>query len=150
VREAAGRLGYSHRDIVSGAGHDACWMNRVVPSAMIFCPCVDGLSHNEDETITPEWAKAGTDVLLHAVLQTAEIVWGASGAECRPGAELSVAIDERLPRSGQSARLRVPAFFVHGARRARCARGSSSHRSISRRWKAELGCTAATSGSSGR
>jgi N-carbamoyl-L-amino-acid hydrolase len=74
VREAAGRLGYSHRDIVSGAGHDACWMNRVVPSAMIFCPCVDGLSHNEDETITPEWAKAGTDVLLHAVLQTAEIV----------------------------------------------------------------------------
>jgi N-carbamoyl-L-amino-acid hydrolase len=74
VREAAQRLGYSHRDIVSGAGHDACWMNRVVPSAMIFCPCVDGLSHNEDETITPEWAKAGTDVLLHAVLQTAEIV----------------------------------------------------------------------------
>jgi N-carbamoyl-L-amino-acid hydrolase len=73
VREAAGRLGYSHRDIVSGAGHDACWMNLVVPSAMIFCPCVDGLSHNEDEAITPEWARAGTDVLLHAVLQTAGI-----------------------------------------------------------------------------
>ncbi len=74
VREAAARLGYTHRDIVSGAGHDACWMNRVVPSAMIFCPCVDGLSHNEDETITPAWAAAGTDVLLHAVLETAEIV----------------------------------------------------------------------------
>jgi beta-ureidopropionase / N-carbamoyl-L-amino-acid hydrolase len=73
VRSAAGRLGYSHRDIVSGAGHDACWINRIAPAAMIFCPCVDGLSHNEDETITPEWATAGTDVLLHAVLETAEI-----------------------------------------------------------------------------
>ena len=74
VRGAADRLGYAHRDIVSGAGHDACWINRVAPAAMIFCPCVDGLSHNEDETITPEWATAGTDVLLHAVLETAEIV----------------------------------------------------------------------------
>lgn len=74
VRNAAGRLGYSHRDIVSGAGHDACWINRIAPAAMIFCPCVDGLSHNEDETITPQWATAGTDVLLHAVLETAEIV----------------------------------------------------------------------------
>jgi beta-ureidopropionase / N-carbamoyl-L-amino-acid hydrolase len=74
VRSAADRLGYSHRDIISGAGHDACWINRVAPAAMIFCPCVDGLSHNEDETITPEWATAGTDVLLHAVLETAEVV----------------------------------------------------------------------------
>jgi N-carbamoyl-L-amino-acid hydrolase len=73
VREAADRLGYTHRDIVSGAGHDACWINRIAPSAMIFCPCVDGLSHNEDETITKEWAAAGADVLLHAVLETAEI-----------------------------------------------------------------------------
>ena len=74
VREAAIKLGYSHRDMISGAGHDACWVQRVAPAAMIFCPCVDGLSHNEDETITPDWAKAGTDVLLHAVLQTAEVV----------------------------------------------------------------------------
>ncbi|MFK8252331.1 Zn-dependent hydrolase [Ancylobacter terrae] len=74
VRAAAERLGYSHRDIVSGAGHDACWVNKVAPAAMIFCPCVDGLSHNEDETITPEWAAAGADVLLHAVIETAEIV----------------------------------------------------------------------------
>lgn len=74
VREAAIRLGYSHRNMVSGAGHDACWVQRVAPAAMIFCPCVDGISHNEDETITPDWAKAGTDVLLHAVLQTAEVV----------------------------------------------------------------------------
>ena len=52
VRDAADRLGYSHRDIISGAGHDACWINRVAPTAMVMCPCVDGLSHNEDEKIT--------------------------------------------------------------------------------------------------
>ncbi|MEH6633387.1 MAG: Zn-dependent hydrolase [Halopseudomonas aestusnigri] len=74
VRNAAVRLGYSHRDIVSGAGHDACWVNRVAPTAMVMCPCVDGLSHNEDEDISPEWAAAGTDVLFHAVVETAEIV----------------------------------------------------------------------------
>jgi N-carbamoyl-L-amino-acid hydrolase len=74
VRTAAERLGYSHMDIVSGAGHDACWINRVAPTVMIMCPCVDGLSHNEAEEISPEWAAAGTDVLLHTVLETAEIV----------------------------------------------------------------------------
>jgi N-carbamoyl-L-amino-acid hydrolase len=74
VRAAAEELGYSHMDIVSGAGHDACWINDVAPTAMIMCPCVDGLSHNEAEEISKEWAQAGTDVLLHAVLNTAEIV----------------------------------------------------------------------------
>ncbi len=74
VRNAAERLGYSHMNIVSGAGHDACWINAVAPTAMIMTPCVDGLSHNEDEDISMEWATAGTDVLLHAVLETAEIV----------------------------------------------------------------------------
>jgi N-carbamoyl-L-amino-acid hydrolase len=74
VRDAAQELGYSHMDIISGAGHDACWINDVAPTAMIMCPCVDGLSHNEAEDITKEWAQAGTDVLLHAVLNTAEIV----------------------------------------------------------------------------
>jgi len=74
VRNAARQLGYTHRDIVSGAGHDACWINRVAPTAMIMCPCVDGLSHNEAEEITRNWAAAGTNVLLHAVLQTAEAV----------------------------------------------------------------------------
>jgi len=73
VRNAAERLGYSHRDIVSGAGHDACWINRVAPTSMIMCPCVDGLSHNEAEEITPEWAGAGANVLFHAVVETAEI-----------------------------------------------------------------------------
>ena len=74
VRNAAEELGYSHMDIVSGAGHDACWINDLAPTAMIMCPCVDGLSHNEAEDISKEWAGAGTDVLLHAVLETAQVV----------------------------------------------------------------------------
>ena len=74
VRRAAERLGYSHRDIVSGAGHDACYIARVAPTSMVFCPCVDGISHNEAEDISPEWARAGADVLFHAVVETAEIV----------------------------------------------------------------------------
>ncbi|NCV50048.1 MAG: Zn-dependent hydrolase [Rhodobacterales bacterium] len=74
VRNAAEKLGYSHMDIISGAGHDACWINRVAPTAMIMCPCVDGLSHNEAEEITKDWATAGADVLLHAVLETAVII----------------------------------------------------------------------------
>lgn len=73
VRSAAERLGHSHRDIVSGAGHDACWINRVAPTVMIMCPCVDGLSHNEAEEISPDWAAAGADVLLHAVLDVAGV-----------------------------------------------------------------------------
>ncbi|MBO9446141.1 Zn-dependent hydrolase [Ruegeria sp. R14_0] len=74
VRDAAERMGYSHTDIISGAGHDACWINRVAPTAMVMCPCVDGLSHNEAEEISKEWAAAGADVLFHAVVETAEIV----------------------------------------------------------------------------
>lgn len=74
VRQSAEKLGYSHMDIVSGAGHDACWINRLYPTVMIMCPCVDGLSHNEAEEISPEWAAAGTDVLLHACLEVAEVV----------------------------------------------------------------------------
>lgn len=74
VRQSAEKLGLSHMDIVSGAGHDACWINRVAPTVMIMCPCVDGLSHNEAEKISPEWAAAGTDVLLHAVLDVAQVV----------------------------------------------------------------------------
>ena len=74
VREAAEELGYSHMDIVSGAGHDACWAAKVAPATMVMCPCVGGLSHNEAEEISKEWAVAGADVLLRAVLKTAEIV----------------------------------------------------------------------------
>ena len=74
VRAAAERLGYRHRDIISGAGHDACWINRVAPTTMVMCPCVGGLSHNEAEEISKDWARAGADVLLHAVVETAGIV----------------------------------------------------------------------------
>ncbi|GHF69459.1 Zn-dependent hydrolase [Seohaeicola zhoushanensis] len=74
IRNAAERLGYSHMNIISGAGHDACWINKLYPTAMVMCPCVDGLSHNEAEEISPEWAAAGANVLFHAVVETAEIV----------------------------------------------------------------------------
>jgi len=74
IREAAERLGYSYMNIVSGAGHDACWINRVAPTAMVMCPCKDGLSHNEAEEIAPEGAEKGANVLFHAVVETAEIV----------------------------------------------------------------------------
>jgi beta-ureidopropionase / N-carbamoyl-L-amino-acid hydrolase len=74
VCKAAEDLGYSHMNIISGAGHDACWAAKVAPATMIMCPCVGGLSHNEAEEISKEWASAGCDVLLRAVLETAEIV----------------------------------------------------------------------------
>ena len=68
VRASAEALGYSHRPMISGAGHDACYLNKVAPTAMIFVPCVDGLSHNEAEEISQEWSTAGADVLLQAIL----------------------------------------------------------------------------------
>ncbi len=71
VRQAAARLGYSARDIVSGAGHDAVYVARRVPTAMIFTPCKDGLSHNEAESIAPNEAEAGCQVLFEAVLARA-------------------------------------------------------------------------------
>jgi len=74
VREAAVALGYSHRDIVSGAAHDAVYVSRVAPAAMVFVPCEGGISHNEIENATPADVAAGADVLLHAVLSQAGIV----------------------------------------------------------------------------
>ena len=71
VRQAVETTGYGHRDLVSGGGHDACNIARIAPSAMVFCPCVDGISHAEAENIKPEWAEAGANVLLHAVLAKA-------------------------------------------------------------------------------
>ncbi len=71
VRQASARLGYSSREIVSGAGHDAVYVARHVPTAMIFTPCKDGLSHNEAESIEPEEAAAGCQVLFEAVVARA-------------------------------------------------------------------------------
>jgi N-carbamoyl-L-amino-acid hydrolase len=76
VRDAAQSLGHSHMDIVSGAAHDAVYMSRIAPTAMVFVPCEGGISHNELESARPEHLAAGCDVLLHAVLRRA----GASGA----------------------------------------------------------------------
>ena len=71
IRNAAIKFDYSHKDIISGAGHDACAINQVVPSAMIMCPCVNGISHNEAEEIKKEWAFSSTNVLMHAAIEAA-------------------------------------------------------------------------------
>jgi len=73
VRDAARALGLPHRDIVSGAGHDAVYLARVAPTAMIFIPCEGGISHNEIESATQEDLAAGCNVLLHAVLAHAGV-----------------------------------------------------------------------------
>lgn len=71
VREGAEAFGYEAREIVSGAGHDACYMAKVAPTAMVFVPCVDGISHNEIEDAKPEWITAGGNVLLRAIVEKA-------------------------------------------------------------------------------
>ena len=71
VRNAADRAGFTHRDIISGAGHDAVYLAGVAPTGMIFVPCEDGISHNEVENATPEDCAAGCQVMLHAVLEQA-------------------------------------------------------------------------------
>ncbi|HEY5210380.1 MAG TPA: Zn-dependent hydrolase [Stellaceae bacterium] len=68
VRQAANDMGYSHRDIVSGAGHDAGYLARVAPVGMVFVPCKDGLSHNEVEDAAPADLAAGCNVLMRAML----------------------------------------------------------------------------------
>jgi N-carbamoyl-L-amino-acid hydrolase len=68
VREAARVCGYSTRDMISGAGHDAAYVARVAPASMIFVPCKDGISHNEAEYSSKEQCAAGAQVLLQAVL----------------------------------------------------------------------------------
>jgi N-carbamoyl-L-amino-acid hydrolase len=71
VREGSKLLGYTHQDIVSGAAHDAVYMARIAPTAMVFVPCEGGISHNEIENARPEDIAAGCNVLLHAVLARA-------------------------------------------------------------------------------
>ncbi len=74
VRNATATLGYSTMDVVSGAGHDAIYAARVAPAGMIFVPCKDGISHNEIEDAQAEHLEAGANVLLHAMLQVAQVV----------------------------------------------------------------------------
>jgi beta-ureidopropionase / N-carbamoyl-L-amino-acid hydrolase len=73
VESATNALGYSNRRITSGAGHDACNLNTKIPTAMIFVPCKDGVSHNELEDATQADCAAGTNVLLHTVLSLAGV-----------------------------------------------------------------------------
>jgi N-carbamoyl-L-amino-acid hydrolase len=73
VGASARALGFASMDVVSGAGHDAVYLARVAPTAMIFVPCKDGISHNEIEDAQPEHLEAGCNVLLQAVLRTAGV-----------------------------------------------------------------------------
>jgi N-carbamoyl-L-amino-acid hydrolase len=73
VESVARTLGYSHRRITSGAGHDACNLATVVPAAMVFVPCKDGVSHNELEDATQLDCTAGANVLMHTVLALAGV-----------------------------------------------------------------------------
>ncbi|MEQ8347279.1 MAG: Zn-dependent hydrolase [Sneathiellaceae bacterium] len=74
VRDAAASLGLPARELLAGAGHDAMYISRVAPAAMIFVPCAGGLSHNEAETATPADLEAGCNVLLQAMLARAGVV----------------------------------------------------------------------------
>jgi beta-ureidopropionase / N-carbamoyl-L-amino-acid hydrolase len=69
VRLGAEKAGFSTRDMISGAGHDSCYVARVAPTAMIFVPCAGGISHNEAEYTSPAQCAAGAQVLLNAVLE---------------------------------------------------------------------------------
>lgn len=71
VRRAAAAHGYSHRDIVSGAAHDAVYMSRIAPTGMVFVPCEGGISHNESENARAEDLAAGCNVLATVVLERA-------------------------------------------------------------------------------
>lgn len=71
LEQAARTRGLNYTVMPTGIGHDAVYVARRVPTAMIFVPCEDGISHNEAENITPQWAEAGLVVLADAVLATA-------------------------------------------------------------------------------
>lgn len=69
IAASADAVGYSAIEIASGAGHDAAFMAAVCPSAMIFIPCLNGMSHTPDEYSTVDQVAAGTRVLLETVLR---------------------------------------------------------------------------------
>jgi len=71
VRSGVKKFGYEAREMITGAGHDACFIAKVAPTSMVFIPCIGGVSHNEEEDIKPEWASAGANVMLHAIVEKA-------------------------------------------------------------------------------
>jgi N-carbamoyl-L-amino-acid hydrolase len=70
-QHAADMLGYAWRPMVSGAGHDTCYLNTIAPASMIFIPCEKGVSHNEAENILPSWSEKGANVLLNTLVLAA-------------------------------------------------------------------------------
>ena len=72
ILDTADNLGYSSLHMVSGAGHDASYMNQIAPTAMIFVPSIGGRSHVEVENTKWEDCEAGTNVLLHSILNSAQ------------------------------------------------------------------------------
>ncbi len=89
VRKGAEKSGYAMRPMVSGAGHDAAYTNRVMPTTMIFVPCAGGISHNEAESTSLEECAAGAQVLLNAVLEYDQMRRGEGVGRCfkhSPGA----------------------------------------------------------------
>lgn len=81
VDSCARAMGMSAMPVVSGAGHDAVYLARVAPTAMIFVPCKDGISHNEIEDARPEHLEAGCNVLLHAILRAAGVTGVTQGGK---------------------------------------------------------------------
>ena len=71
LRDAARHHGARHRDILSGAGHDAYHAAPCMPAVMLFIPCHGGISHHPTESISREWAGIGLRVLADAVIATA-------------------------------------------------------------------------------
>lgn len=72
LREQAIRMEFNWRDIHSQAGHDAYHLALHCPTAMIFTPCKDGITHNNEEHCEPEDFVAGLNILLHAVVARAD------------------------------------------------------------------------------
>ncbi|PIF21518.1 Zn-dependent hydrolase [Candidatus Pantoea floridensis] len=68
IEKAVEHLEFSQSNMVSGAGHDACYIQRVAPTAIIFIPCVKGISHNEAEAILPEWSEKGANTLFRTII----------------------------------------------------------------------------------
>jgi beta-ureidopropionase / N-carbamoyl-L-amino-acid hydrolase len=72
IKDISNKLKFSNKEIISGAGHDAVNISSIIPTAMIFIPCIDGISHNEIENIYKEDAAKGAEVLLHSMIELAD------------------------------------------------------------------------------
>ena len=71
LRTACDELGLNYREILSQAGHDAFHMATVCPTALVFSPCIGGITHNVAEDIELVRTTASVNVLMHAALARA-------------------------------------------------------------------------------